>query len=228
MLPEGRRAHVGAMRHVVDPKRLDEVLLEPGHSLRNLLTGRSRGDETQELRAVRACEQTNDDLLLDQWRQPRRERRLLQQRNEPDERVEQGRRRAVRTRPLDRRRPAAAAARPSPTRSARPTGRPASAHAQERLACARSRDVGHDRQVDGRQHRLRWPVVDRLASELDLLVALRDHAETQVVDAVQRLGRSRAAVQCECRNGGVVVAVALGKPRNRSRKSARSRSLERL
>ena len=91
MLSKGRRAHVGAMRHVVHPKRLDEVLLEPGHSLRNLLTRRSSGPETQELRTVRTCEQTNDDLLLDQWRSRGATFGSSSNPNEPDERVEQGR-----------------------------------------------------------------------------------------------------------------------------------------
>jgi hypothetical protein len=37
MLPEGRWAHVRAIRQVVPLQRLCEVLLEPGDRLRNLL-----------------------------------------------------------------------------------------------------------------------------------------------------------------------------------------------
>ena len=68
-----------------------------------------------------------------------------------------------------------------------------------------------DREIDGGEHGLPRAVVDRLVAEQDLLVALRHHAETQVVDAVQGLGWSRPAVQGERRNAGVVVAVGLDK-----------------
>jgi len=50
-------------------------------------------------------------------------------------------------------------------------------------------------------------VVDRLVAQQDLLVTLRHDPRAQVVDAVQRFGRSRAAVQRERGNCGVVVAV---------------------
>ena len=59
------------------------------------------------------------------------------------------------------------------------------------------------------EHGLPGTVVDRLLAEQDLLVALCHHAETKVGDAVQGLGRSRAPVQGERLNAGVVVAVSL-------------------
>jgi hypothetical protein len=37
MLPEGRGAHVRAIRQFVSVQRLDKVLLEPGDGLRDLL-----------------------------------------------------------------------------------------------------------------------------------------------------------------------------------------------
>ena len=59
MLPEGGWAHVRAIRQVVPLQRLDEVLLEPGDGLRNLLAGGPGGDEVPELRAVRAGQQAD-------------------------------------------------------------------------------------------------------------------------------------------------------------------------
>ena len=90
------------------------------------------------------------------------------------------------------------------------------------------RDMRDDREIDGRQHGLPRAVVDRLAAEQDLLVALRDDAETQVVDAVQGFGWRLAAVQRERRNGGVVVAVGLGKAPDGASQDARRRNIGRL
>src|SRR4029450_1280084 len=59
------------------------------------------------------------------------------------------------------------------------------------------RDMGDNREGDGRQHGLRRAVVDRLASEQDLLVALRDDAESQVVDAMQGFGGRLATMERE-------------------------------
>ena len=83
---------------------------------------------------------------------------------------------------------------------------------EKRFAGARSRDMRHDREIDRRQHGLPRTVVDRLFANQYLLVALRNHSETQVVDAVQGLGWCGAAVQFERGNGSVVVAVGLCKP----------------
>ena len=69
MLAEGRRAHVRAFRQVVPLQHLDEVLLEPGDRLRNLLAGGPGSDEVSELRAVRAGQQADCDFLLNQRRQ---------------------------------------------------------------------------------------------------------------------------------------------------------------
>ena len=74
--------------------------------------------------------------------------------------------------------------------------------------------MGDDRQIDRGQHRLPGPVRDRLASDEDLLVALGHDPEAQVVDAVQRLGRRRAAVKRQGRNRGVVIAIILGNSRD--------------
>ena len=73
------------------------------------------------------------------------------------------------------------------------------------------RDMRDDREIDRRQHGLPRPVVDRLAPEQHLLVALRDDAQSQVVDAVQGFGWRPATVERERRNGGRVVTVGLGK-----------------
>ena len=69
MLTEGGRTHVRAIRQVVPFHRFDEVLLEPGDRLRNLLAGGPGGDEVSELRAVRAGQQADCDFLLNQRRQ---------------------------------------------------------------------------------------------------------------------------------------------------------------
>ena len=68
----------------------DEVLLEPGDRLRNLLARGPGGDEVPELRAVRAGQQADGDFLLDQRRQPGNQCWLAQQLDEPDEGIEQG------------------------------------------------------------------------------------------------------------------------------------------
>ena len=81
-----------------------------------------------------------------------------------------------------------------------------------------------DREIDGRQHGLPRAVVDRLAAEQDLLVALRDDAEPQVVDAVQGFGWRLAAMQRERRNRGGVIAVGLGKAPDGASQGARRRS----
>ena len=89
---------------------------------------------------------------------------------------------------------------------------------------AGARDMRDDGEIDGRQHGLSRTVVDRLASEQDLLVALRDDAKTQVVDAVQGFGRRLAAVQRQRRNGSGVVAVGLGKASDGASQDARRRT----
>ena len=53
MLPEGRGAHVRAIRQVVAVQRFNEVLLEPRDSLRDLLTRGPCADEPPELWTVR-------------------------------------------------------------------------------------------------------------------------------------------------------------------------------
>ena len=82
-----------------------------------------------------------------------------------------------------------------------------------------------DREIDRRQHGLPRTVGDRLAAEQNLLVALRDDAEAQVVDAVEWFAWRTASVQRQRRNGGVVVAVGLGKAPDRAREDARRRHI---
>jgi hypothetical protein len=53
MLPEGRWAHVRAIRQVVPVQRLDEVLFQPGNGFRNLLARGPGSGEVPELWAVR-------------------------------------------------------------------------------------------------------------------------------------------------------------------------------
>src|SRR4030095_2775128 len=72
-----------------------------------------------------------------------------------------------------------------------------------------------------------WAVVERLAAEQDLLAALRDDAETQVVDAVQGFGWRLAPVQRERWNRGGVVPVGLGKAPDGLSQRARRRRFER-
>jgi hypothetical protein len=57
MLPEGGWAHVCPIRQVVPVQRLNEVLLEPGDGLRNLLARGPGRDEVPELWAVRTGQQ---------------------------------------------------------------------------------------------------------------------------------------------------------------------------
>ena len=95
MLPKGRWTHVRAIRQFVAVQRLNEVLLEPGDGLRDLLARGSGGDEAPELRAVRTRQQADGDFLLDQRRQPGNQCRLVQQLDQPDQRIEQARRRAL-------------------------------------------------------------------------------------------------------------------------------------
>ena len=90
MLPEGRWAHVRAIRQIIPLQRLDEILLEPGDHLRNLLARGPGDDEVPELRAVRAGQQADGDFLLDQRRQSRNQRWLVEQVDEPDQGIEQG------------------------------------------------------------------------------------------------------------------------------------------
>jgi hypothetical protein len=89
MLPEGGRAHVGTIRQVVHVQCLNEVLLEPGDDLRNLLARGPDGDKVPHLRAVRTGQQANGDFLMDERRQPGHQCRLVQQRDEPDQSIEQ-------------------------------------------------------------------------------------------------------------------------------------------
>jgi hypothetical protein len=77
MLPEGGWAHVCAIRQVVPTERLNEVLFEPGDGLRDLLAWGPRGHEAPELRAVWTCQQADGDFLLDEWRQPGNQCRLV-------------------------------------------------------------------------------------------------------------------------------------------------------
>ena len=53
VLPERRGTHVRAIRQFIAVQRLNEVLLQPGDGLRNLLARRSGGDQATELRTVR-------------------------------------------------------------------------------------------------------------------------------------------------------------------------------
>ena len=85
-----------------------------------------------------------------------------------------------------------------------------------------------DRQIDGRQHGLTRAKGDRRSAEQDLLGALRDDAETQVVDAVQGFGGCLPSVKRQRRNGGVVVAGGLGKVPDGSSQVARCRQHGRL
>ena len=57
-------------------QRLNEVLLEPGDGLRDLLARGAGGDEAPELRSVRTCQQAENDFLLDQRRQAGNQCRL--------------------------------------------------------------------------------------------------------------------------------------------------------
>ena len=101
-------------------------------------------------------------------------------------------------------------------------------HPEKRFCAIRARDMRDDRKIDGREHGLPRTVVDRLLAEQDLLVALRHHAETKVVDAVQWLGWFRSAVQGERRNAGVVVAVSLDKAPDGASQRAYRRNVGRM
>ena len=89
MLPEGRRAHVRAIRQIIPLQRLREILLEPGDHLRNSLAWGPGDDEVPELRAVRTSQQADGDFLLDQRRQPRNQGWLAEEVDEPDQSIEQ-------------------------------------------------------------------------------------------------------------------------------------------
>ena len=91
MLPECRWAHVRSLRQFVPGKHLNKVLLEPSYRLRNLLARRPGGDQVPQMPAVRTGQQADDDFLLDQRSQPRNQGGLIQQPDEPNERIEQGR-----------------------------------------------------------------------------------------------------------------------------------------
>jgi hypothetical protein len=82
-----------------------------------------------------------------------------------------------------------------------------------------------DRKIDRRQHGLPRTVVDRIATEQDLLAALRDDAQAQVVDAVEWCAWRIAPMQRQRRNGGVVVAVGLGKAPDGASEVAHSASV---
>src|SRR5947209_2385661 len=90
MLAESGRAHMRAIRQVVPMERLNEVLLEPGDGLRDLLARGPCGDEAPELRAVWTRQQADGDFLLDERRQTGNQRWFVQQRDQPDQRIEQG------------------------------------------------------------------------------------------------------------------------------------------
>jgi len=87
-------------------------------------------------------------------------------------------------------------------------------HAEESFAGAGAGDVRDYGEIDGGQHRLPWTIAPHLAAEHHLLAALRNHAKTQAIDAVHRLGRQLATMERERRNCGRVVAVALGNARD--------------
>src|SRR5690348_10554151 len=72
------------------------------------------------------------------------------------------------------------------------------------------------------------PLVDGVLAKQDLLGALRHHAETKVVDTVQRLGWSRPPVQRERGNAGVVVAVGLDKGSDDASQRAYRRTVGRI
>src|SRR5438093_11217195 len=90
MLPEGRWAHVRAIRQIIPLQRLREILLEPADHLRNLLARGPGDDEVPELRAVRTGQQADGDFLLDQRRQPRNQGWIVEDFAEPDESIAQG------------------------------------------------------------------------------------------------------------------------------------------
>jgi hypothetical protein len=85
-----------------------------------------------------------------------------------------------------------------------------------------------DREIDGRQHGLPRAIAGRLAPEQHLLVALRDDAESQVVDAMQRFGWRLATMERERRNGGRVVAVGLGNATDRASQRGGRRGIRRM
>src|SRR5207249_11243358 len=91
MLPEGRWAHMRTLRQIIPLQGLGEILLEPGDHLRNLLARGPGDDEVPEVRAVRTGQQADGDFLVDQRRQPRNQGWLVEEVDEPDERIEQGR-----------------------------------------------------------------------------------------------------------------------------------------
>ena len=101
-------------------------------------------------------------------------------------------------------------------------------HAEKWFPDTGTRDMRDDREIDRRQHGLPRTVVNRLAAEQNLLVTLRDDAEAQVVDAVERFGWRTASVQRQRRNGGVVVAVGLGKAPDGASEDVRCRNIGRF
>jgi hypothetical protein len=78
-----------------------------------------------------------------------------------------------------------------------------------------------DGKVDRRQHGLPGAVVDRVATDQDLLASLRNDAQAQIVDAVKGFAWRTAPMQRQRRNDGVVVAVGLGKAPDQPSEDAR-------
>ena len=177
---------------------------------------------------MRTCQQAENDFLLDQRRQAGNQCRLTQQLDEPDQRIQQV---GVEDFERDGTRGILAPG-PRLVHLGRHLNDGADVqrehHPKKRFCATGPRDVRHDREIDGREHRLPRAVVDRLLAEQDLLVALRHHAETEVVDAVQGLGWSRPAVQGERRNAGVVVAVGLDKAPDGASQRAYRRTVGRI
>jgi hypothetical protein len=188
MLPEGRGAHVRAIRQVVPVQRLNEVLLEPGDRLRNLLARGPGRDKVPELWAVRTGQQEDGDFLLDEWRQPGNQCWLAQQLDESDEGIEQG---VVEWFERDGS-IGILSPRPRLVHLGSHLNDRADIqrqhHAKKRFRDTGARDMRDDREIDRRQHGLPRAVVDRLVPKQDLLVAFRDDAKAQVVNAVQGFG----------------------------------------
>ena len=225
MLPEGRWAHVRAIRQIVPVQRLYEVLLEPGDGVRNLAAWGPGDDQVPQVRAMRTGQQADGDFLLDQRGESRNQDRLGEEIDEPDERIEQG---AVQYFERDR---SVGTLSPGPRRlhlgSHLQDGADIQRHhqAKKRFSSSGARDMRDDREIDRRQHGLPRAIPGRLAPEQHLLVALRDDAESEVVDAMQRLGWCLTTMERERRNGGGVIAVGLGKATDRVSQGGRRRGI---
>jgi len=89
-LPEGGRAHIRVGRQVVHANRLGEILLDPGHDTGDLLARRVFPYELPKLRAVRACQEADDDFLLDEGSEAGEEDWIVEQVDQTAQGIEQG------------------------------------------------------------------------------------------------------------------------------------------